>query len=171
MNFCEPNAANYYLEAHAVMLAMSYRRWLGDDLIIGSADLVAGKELARALYESPFAIVSHGTQADPIFNYGNLTALRLFEMTWDEFTRLPSRISAEPIHRNERQRLMDEVTRNGFIPDYRGVRISKNGRRFLIERATVWNIVESSGALYGQAAMFADWRFLDSPAMLEAGRA
>ncbi|HLJ57063.1 MAG TPA: GNAT family N-acetyltransferase, partial [Chthonomonadaceae bacterium] len=104
---------------------------------------------------------SHGTQADPVFSYGNATALRLFEMRWEEFTALPSRLSAEPVHRDERQRMMDEVTRNGFIASYGGIRISRNGRRFAISNATVWNVVDDAGRYTGQAAKFTEWRFLD----------
>jgi hypothetical protein len=154
----EPSESNGYLAEHAGLLAESYRRWMGRDLIPPAPDAV---DRARALFEAPFAVVSHGTEGDPVFNYGNRTALRLFEMTWEEFTRLPSRLSAEPVHRDERQRLMDEVARNGFISDYRGVRISKNGKRFFIEQAIVWNLLDDDGALRGQAAMFSDWRYLE----------
>ena len=91
------------------------------------------------------------------FNYGNAAALRLFEMTWAEFTALPSRLSAEPTHRDERARLLDTVARQGFIDDYRGIRISKSGARFTIEQATVWNVIDDSGTLVGQAATFSAW--------------
>ena len=54
---------------------------------------------AKALFEAPFAVLAHGTQPDPIFFYGNATALRLWEMSFEAFTRLPSRMSAEPMLR------------------------------------------------------------------------
>jgi hypothetical protein len=57
--------------------------------------------------------------------------------------------------------LLSEVSSRGYINDYRGVRVAKNGRRFLIERATVWNLLDESGAPYGQAATFNEWRYLD----------
>jgi len=53
------------------------------------------------------------------------------------------------------------VTRQGFIADYAGVRVSASGRRFRIERATVWNLLDDAGGLHGQAAAFADWKRLD----------
>ena len=46
------------------------------------------------------------------------------------------------------------------VSDYRGVRISSTGKRFLVERATVWNIKEPDGTPLGQAATFSDWTFL-----------
>lgn len=162
--FAIPAVANVFLERHAALLAASYRRWTGQDLVEAASLAGPASELARALFDAPVAIVSHGTEPDPIFNYGNATALRLFEMTWVEFTCLPSRMSAEPVHRDERRRLMDTVTRDGFIADYAGIRISKTGRRFHIERATVWNLMDDSGKYRGQAAMFGDWRPLNGGA-------
>ena len=83
------------------------------------------------------------------------------DTTWDELTRMPSRLTAEAPNREERARLMERVTRDGFIADYSGVRISKTGRRFRIDQATVWNLLTTSGAPCGQAAMFHQWTFLD----------
>ena len=93
-------------------------------------------------------------------NYGNRAALALWEMSWDEFTRTPSRLTAEAPNREERARLLAAVTARGFIDDYSGVRISKTGRRFKISQATVWNLVAADGTPCGQAAMFAQWEFL-----------
>src|SRR3990172_8531438 len=47
-----------------------------------------------------------------------------------------------------------KFTHIGFIETYRGVRISRSGRRFLIEQATVWNILDANGRSAGQAATF-----------------
>ena len=133
----------------------SYRRLTGRQLVQPRDDL------AVALWHAPRAIVAHGTQADPIFFYGNALALDLFEMPADEFMRLPSRLSAEPMLRDERARLLDRVTRDGFIDDYAGIRISASGQRFRIEQATVWNIIDATGAMHGQAATFDRWTMLD----------
>jgi len=133
----------------------SYRRLTGRQLVQPRDDL------AVALWHAPRAIVAHGTEADPIFFYSNALALDLFEMPADEFMRLPSRLSAEPMLRDERARLLDRVTRDGFIDDYAGIRISASGQRFRIEQATVWNIIDATGAMHGQAATFDRWTMLD----------
>ena len=133
----------------------SYRHLTGRQLVQPRDDL------AVALWHAPRAIVAHGTQADPIFFYGNALALDLFEMPADEFMRLPSRLSAEPMLRDERARLLDRVTRDGFIDDYAGIRISASGQRFRIEQATVWNIIDATGAMHGQAATLDRWTMLD----------
>jgi hypothetical protein len=75
-------------------------------------------------------------------------------------TRTPSRLTAEAPNREERARLLEVVTKRGFIDDYSGVRISKSGRRFKISRATVWNLVSENGEPHGQAATFSDWKFI-----------
>lgn len=144
--------------AQALRIARSHRHWLGRDLLPGTPDPEA---LAAALAAAPFVLVSHGTESDPILNYGNRTALNLWELTWPEFIRTPSRLTAEPVAREERARLLEEVTRNGFIANYAGVRISRTGRRFRIHEALVWNLRDEDGTYAGQAAMFGQWDFLD----------
>ena len=143
--------------AHTTCLARSLRHWTGRALFPGT---LAPVELAKKVFAAPFVLVSHGTEADPILNYGNRAALSLWEMSWEELTRTPSRLTAEAPNREERARLLDAVMRRGFIDDYSGVRISKTGRRFLIGRATVWNLITEEGTLCGQAAMFDHWEFI-----------
>lgn len=142
-----------HLSDHVLLLADSYARLSGRQLLAG-ADT---QELAYHVWQAPFALVSHGTEADPVFNYANLTALRLFEMDLEAFTRLPSRLSAETKNREARAALLRRVSEHGYIDDYSGVRISASGRRFVIRDAVVWNVVDHQGRYRGQAAMFAHW--------------
>jgi hypothetical protein len=132
------------------LIAESFERLLG-------RPLTTGPDVLAALWNAPGAVVAHGTETDPIFFYGNRTALSLFEMSFADFTRLPSRLSAEPLLRTERARLLERVGHDGFIEDYAGVRISASGARFRIERAVVWNLVDSAGMVHGQAAAFDQW--------------
>lgn len=132
------------------LIAESHARLLG-------RPLAEGQDIVEALWSAPGAIVAHGTEPDPIFFFGNATALRLFEMSFADFTKLPSRLSAEPLLREERAALLERVTRDGFIADYTGVRISASGKRFRIERAVVWNLIDSRGMVQGQAAAFDRW--------------
>jgi hypothetical protein len=116
--------------------------------------------LAESVYHAPFVIVSHNTDPDPIFNYANLTAQKLFEMNWAEFTLLPSRLSAEVPNQEERAKLLKVVTTQGFIDNYAGIRISKNQRRFQIQDVLVWNLFNAENQYYGQAAFYQHWQFL-----------
>lgn len=155
---CKINAPDdmnrFYLE-HVNLLLYSFKTLTGRDLVSSELEPLAA---AKEVYFSPFAVVSHDTSADPIFNYANQTALLLFEMSWKEFTTLPSRCSADISNQEERARQLDEVTKKGFIENYSGIRVSKNGNRFVIESAVVWNLIDPSGSYRGQAATFNEWR-------------
>jgi hypothetical protein len=153
-----PAAENHYLHTHVARLVESFKHWTGEDLVEPS---LSPEEQARDLFYAPFVVLSHNTAADPILNYANEAGLRLFELTWFELIAMPSRLTAETLVQAERARLLSEVSRKGFIDDYRGVRVTQSGRRFSIERATVWNLFDRNGAPYGQAAMFGEWRFFD----------
>ncbi len=155
MNY--PAENNNFLDGHAALLSNSYRRLFAKELILESE---AHGMLAKALFYAPFVVVSHTTNPDPVFNYANLKALELFGFSWEEFTQLPSRLSAEPIHQLEREKLLAEVSRKGYIDDYKGVRLTKVGQRFLIKNAVVWNLLDSDGCYAGQAARFEGWEFL-----------
>jgi hypothetical protein len=144
--------------AHARRLLDSYRRLLGRDLIDRAG---TDEEQSRRLFEAPFAVLSHGTQSDPILNYANRTTLDLWEADLPALLATPSRLTAEPVHRDERARLLERVTRDGYIDDYTGIRISRTGRRFFIEKAVVWNVTDDEGPYAGQAATFATWRLLE----------
>ncbi len=130
-------------------------------LIFESYQRLTGKALLPVpfdplvMWNAAFAIVAHGTEDDPVFFYGNQAALGLFEMSFADFTRLPSRFSAEPLAREERARLLERVGKQGFVDDYAGVRIARSGRRFTIANATVWNLLDVTGKYDGQAAIFA----------------
>ena len=143
--------------AHTACLARSLKRWTGRELFPGVSNPI---ELSQKVFEATFIIVSHGTEIDPILNYGNRAALALWEMSWEELTRTPSHLTAEAPNREERARLLEIVTRRGFIDDYSGIRISKTGRRFRISHATVWNLLTEDGKPCGQAAMFDRWEFI-----------
>lgn len=140
------------LVRHLDLLASSYQRLTGRGLVTSSQDIV------EYLDHAPFALVSHGTEADPVFNYANQRALDLFEMSWEEFTSLPSRLSAEPVNQAARERLLEQVNKAGYVDDYCGVRISRTGRRFMIQDTTVWNVFDLEGVYHGQAAMIRRWQ-------------
>lgn len=143
------------LTEHLRLLHSSFRHYLGRDL---GGLAWEGENTAQALDAAPFVLLSHNTAADPIFTYGNKKALELFEMDWETLTHLPSRYSAEPLAREEREHLLQTVNRQGYIDNYAGVRISSTGRRFLIRQAIVWNLLDVNGHYAGQAACFDDWR-------------
>lgn len=135
--------------ASFALIAGSHERLVGRPLV------PAGAGAAWLYHEAPFGILAHDGGADPRFVYANVAAQTAFAYPWDRLVGLPSRLSAEPDDRDERRRLLDAVARDGFIDDYRGRRVSRTGRRFWIDDATVWNLLDEDGARVGQAARFA----------------
>jgi hypothetical protein len=152
-----PNQTTHFHLEQALLLKNSYRQLLSKDLM---PDTQADEAFAEQLFLAPFAVVSHNTASDPVFNYANLKALELFELSWDALIQLPSRCSAEPINQAEREHLLAEVTTKGYIDHYQGIRISSTGRRFMIKNAVVWNLIDGEGTYQGQAARFEDWAFI-----------
>lgn len=146
-----------FLTHHVEILCSSYLHWTGKSFFDQS---ITHENAVETLFVAPFAVLSHGIGIDPIFNYGNQRALDVFEMSWEEFTVLPSRLSAETVNQKERVKLLDAVSRHGYINNYSGIRISKSGRRFMIRDATVWNLMTPDGQFYGQAALIRDWKYL-----------
>lgn len=136
----------------------SYAHWIKQELIDRSGTPL---EQARRLFNSTLAVVaSHGIEDDPILNYGNQAALNLWIMDWEQFTRTPSRLTAEPAKREERARMLQQVKTQGYISDYSGVRITSAGKRFLAERIIIWNIHKPDGTTIGQGATFSSWKYL-----------
>jgi len=150
-----PSPANAYHAEHIKLLVQSFQALTGRKLV--PSEWSAARQ-AEWLYHADFALLSHDTAPDPVFNYANQTALRLFELDWPSLITLPSRYSAEPLDQAARQRLLDEVGRKGYIENYRGLRIARSGRRFYIENVMVWNLIDEYGHYRGQAAMFSEWR-------------
>ena len=102
--FSCPSEANYYLHDHVGRMLASWHHWTGRYLIDPK---LSKPEQARRLFNAPFVVLSHDTASDPMLNYANQTGLALFEMSWDELVRTPSRLTAEPIHREERRLARD----------------------------------------------------------------
>jgi len=152
-----PCEDNRFLAEHVSLLCSSFHRWSGRRLV---PEGLNETEAARFLFEAPFAVLSHDTADDPLFNYANKKAMELFEMDWQAITALPSRLSAEPVNQQKRLQLLQQVAEHGFVDGYSGVRISDSGRRFMIENTVIWNLLDEEGNEAGQAAMFDRWRFL-----------
>lgn len=137
----------------SALLGQSFAAATGRPLIAGLAPAEAG--FARALFELPQPLVSHGTEEDPVFCYANRAALALWGMGWGDFTRLPSRLSAEddPAIQGDRSRFLRAAAAKGWVADYSGIRKAADGRRFRISRTVLWTLRDAAGLVRGQAAL------------------
>lgn len=134
------------------------------ELLVGSFRRLVGGRLVEKergpewLYgDAPFVVIAHNTEPDPVFIYANATAQRRFGYNWGEFTKLKSKLSTGSGEREERQPLLDALTRNGYMVNYRGLRVTRSGSRFWMEDGIVWQLRDRHGQYHGQAAMFSKW--------------
>lgn len=142
---------------HTQRLLLSYKYWTGKSLL----DVDGTPEfIAQSLCEAPFMVFSHGMESDPIYNYGNQKALELWEVDWEQLTQMPSRYSAESMEQEERLRILNEVTSNGYVSNVGGVRISRSGKRIIISDFIIWNILDENKQKCGQAATFKEWKYV-----------
>lgn len=151
-----PCAGNHFYRDHVALLIDSYQNLLHRSFL----ENIGEDALGRRVFTAEFALLSHNTDPDPVFNYANEKALDLFELNWDELIGMPSRLSVEPENQQARECLMAAVTNNGFVENYTGIRVSKTGRRFRINNAAIWNVHDRHGLYRGQAACFSDWIYL-----------
>lgn len=141
---------------HIQHLLNSYQQALGKELI----QRVSPEKDASTIQNASFVVVSHGIEDDPVLNYGNQVALNLWEMTWDEFTKTPSKYTAEPERQEVRKQMLERAAKQGYIDDYEGIRISSTGKRFEIKDVVIWTVFDENGIKKGQAATFDQWKFL-----------
>lgn len=139
------------------IICESFFSLLKRPLVKRSTDLA---DLAYQLYHAPFIVVAHNTDPDPIFFYANLCAQKLWDLSLEEFLQTPSRLTVEMMEVSERQKLLDRARTHGFVDDYTGVRVRKNGSRFEIGKTILWNLKDKDRNYAGQAATFSNWKEL-----------
>jgi len=144
-------------EKRARLMLDSYARLTGRKLLEYDPTLHTA---AEALFNAPFVLLAHGAEADPVLNFGNARALALWEMDWDTFTSMPSRLTAEPMERSQRDKLLADAKRQGYSDGIRGIRITGSGRRFEIRDVLLWNLTDEEGTYHGQAAVYSQWRYV-----------
>jgi hypothetical protein len=143
----------------SIYIAQSFHQLFGGN-ILDKLNTVSPIDFSYLLYHAPFVVLSHTNDSDPTFNYANLMAQQLFEMDWNTFIGMPSRLSAQKISQAERDVLVKSAQEKGYIDNYFGVRISSKGRLFQIEKTILWNLVDENKAFIGQAAVFRDWKYM-----------
>lgn len=146
------------LDVHVVRLVRSFQRLTGRALL---PPTVAPEALTAAARNAPFALLSHGTESDPLLNYANTAAIAVFMLEDGDIGSMATRLTAAPQDQAARAALLADVAARGFTDTYSGPRVSRDGRRFDICNATVWTVSAledgGTGLVCGQAAMFASW--------------
>ena len=137
--------------------------------VLNSFERLTGKTLIKrvnpdkdflSIEKGSFVLVSHNSSKNPILNFGNQFALRLWEMNWEEFVKTPSSKTAEVDLREDRSEMLKVVSKYGYFNNYEGIRVSSSGKRFKIKKAIIWNVNDDEGRFLGQAAYFESLEYL-----------
>ena len=150
------------LENHIRLLNQSLQDSSGQSLFgwIQTQQYIDGEnqlieESAQALHNNTrFGVLSHGTQPDPVYNYGNLASLELFEQTIEKLCQTPSRFSTIPELMEDRSDLIKAIEKDGHGTIHNAIRISAEGRPFEIPQIKVWTVRDDDGKRIGLAAIY-----------------
>lgn len=138
----------------------SHRQAFSRSLLAGCDERLSDRQAAQELFTASRVVLAHDGSPDPRLIYANRSALMLWRCDWCTLVGLPSRLTAEPERRGDRRRMLEQALDLGAIEGYTGVRIDRQGRRFLIQRARLWTLTDRNGRPCGQAATFSDWFWL-----------
>lgn len=154
-----PAEANDWHGAFIARVADAFARVTGGDLVAEAG--LDPAHLGRSAWEGDFALLTHDLSS--ILTYGNRFVLDLWEMDWQTLVRTPSRHTAPEEDRAARAALLAAVARDGFTRGYGGRRVSRTGKLFRIENATVFTLIDETGAAFGTGAFFRTVTRLDRP--------
>jgi hypothetical protein len=153
-----PGPENDWQVHHVARLLGAFARVTGRDLIAEMK--LDPARLGQSAWEGDFALLSH--RGDPLatLNYGNRFALDLWQCDWNEFTALPSAVTAPDEDVPERSAMMAAAAAQGYVSNYAGRRISAKGKLFRIENGTIWRLAGLDGEPFGMAATFRNFTLL-----------
>jgi hypothetical protein len=108
-----------------------------------------------------FALLSHGHENGldgPIHNYANFGACGAFQLPREALLQVPAARVASPGVDQQTWSIILQRLRtdpDNVLEDYQGYRSTlRDGRRFYIRDAVVWNCYTDTGEYYGQALLF-----------------
>ena len=147
-------------QALAEVLLQSHQRAFSRPLIASAQPGQSMRLLCQNLFACGFPVLAHGTEQDPALSYANAAALQLWDSHWDGLIGMPSRLTAPDSERAERSSALGQAKRLDAVQNYHGIRISRKGRQFMINKARIWTLWNAEELVCGQAACFSDWWWL-----------
>lgn len=101
-----------------------------------------------------FGILSHGTQPDPIYNYGNRASLILFDQTLENLCKTASRYSTVESLMEDREQLIQQINSVGHGTISNAIRTTTKGKLFVMETIWIWHVYHPDGRRIGLAALY-----------------
>ena len=132
-------------------------QWAFQRPLIASARQQPLRLSCQELFACGFPVLAHDGGPEPKLTYANAAALGLWDAPWDDLVGLPSRLTAPTAEQAERSLALNKAKSEDAIEGYSGIRISRKGRRFMIQNARIWTLWDEQQQAYGQAASFSNW--------------
>ena len=144
-------------QALVAQLLQSHQRAFGRPLISAAQPGSSKQLICQELFACGFPVLAHDGGPEPKLTYANAAALGLWDAPWDDLVRLPSRLTAPTTEQAERSLALNKAKSEDAIEGYSGIRISRQGRRFMIQNARIWTLWDQHQYACGQAASFSNW--------------
>ena len=144
-------------QALVAKLLQSHQQAFQRPLIASARQQPSQRQGCQELFACGFPVLAHDGGPEPKLTYANAAALGLWEAPWDDLVGLPSRLTAPIAEQAERSLALSKAKREDAIEGYSGVRISRQGRRFMIQNARIWTLWDQHQQACGQAASFSNW--------------
>ena len=141
----------------ATLLLSSHQRAFKRPLIAAARSGQWTRLSCQELFSSGFPVLAHGIGTDPLLVYANAAALQLWGRRWADMVGMPSRLTAPDDVRSERREALQKALSEAVTRNYGGMRIDRDGRRFMIRNARIWTLWDEEQRSCGQAACFSDW--------------
>ena len=132
-------------------------QWAFQRPLIASARQQPLRLSCQELFACGFPVLAHDGGLEPKLTYANAAALGLWDAPWDDLVGLPSRLTAPTAEQAERSLALNKAKSEDAIEGYSGIRISRKGRRFMIQNARIWTLWDEQQQAFGQAASFSNW--------------
>ncbi|KAJ8905256.1 hypothetical protein NDN08_001764 [Rhodosorus marinus] len=133
--------------------------------LIPPEDLTSEKQAAAMLFNHPYIIMAHDrfeseSGYENGFTYANKTTLDSFDLTFDQFVHLLSNTSttADDDAQAERNQILRKTLLLGPTQLSNAPR-QINGKDFLIEDGTLFNLADSKGIYAGQCVVIRSFSF------------
>jgi len=130
--------------------------------------LTSDRQAAEMLFNHPYIIMAHDrceseSGYENSFTYANKTTLESFDLTFDEFVRLLSSTTttADENAQAERNQILRKTMLLGPTQLSNEPR-QINGKDFLIEDGTLFNLADSKGIYAGQCVVIRSFSFAGS---------
>lgn len=143
-------------QALVAQLLQSHQ-WAFQRPLIASARQQPLRLSCQELFACGFPVLAHDGGPEPKLTYANAAALGLWDAPWDDLVGLPSRLTAPIAEQAERSLALNKAKSEDAIEGYSGIRISRKGRRFMIQNARIWTLWDEQQQAFGQAASFSNW--------------